>query len=188
VDTKTSGALGGAAQGAATGFMVGGPWGAVIGAGIGGLAGLMGGGGEDEAKKLARRQVVLMRAQAKEQRRRDVAERDRSLGTARAAIAASNVQMSGSSARYVKAMEQEYGRQLSYNDAVANMRESLIKAGGDMAAEQIKSAGISNMIGGFGSALSTAAGAGAFSRTAGGSTHTDYTNAGNSWLKGEGII
>ena len=168
MDSRASGALGGAAQGAAQGAMIGGPWGAVIGAGIGGLAGLMGGGGEDEAKKLAERQVKLLKSQAREQKRRDVAEMQRASGTARAAIAASGLMETGSSARYKNELETEYRRQIAYNDDVTRQRERLIKQGGDMAADQIQSAGISNMIGGFGSALGAAAGAGMFSKSGGG--------------------
>lgn len=161
MNSRASGAIGGAAQGAATGAQIGGPWGAVVGGVAGGLMGALGGGGEDDAMKLAERQAKIMLSVARENERRAQREKDRNVGAATAAIGASNVQFSGSSNRYRRALETEYSRTIKHDREIAEKSARNVIAGGQAAADSISNAALGSMVSSIGS-LGAAYAGGAF--------------------------
>lgn len=160
--SQLTGAIGGAGSGAATGFMVGGPAGAVVGGVIGAVGGFLGGGGEDEAKELAKDQARQIRRAARENRRRRMNELRIQSGTMIAQTAASNVTGGGSMDRYRSAVEAEYRRQIDWDWSDAMRQAKLAERGGQVAAKQIQSAGIGQMISGLTEAAGTAYASGAF--------------------------
>ena len=153
IDSRYSGAIGGAAQGAKIGSAFGG-WGAGIGAVAGGLLGGLAGGGEDEAKELAEMQEQYIWSAFAENRRRALLEMGQTVGTARAAIGASNIQFGGSPKKYVNAIEGEYRRQMAWDRQKAKIDAEMAQLGGSMAADNIRYSGLQSMIGGVGSAIS----------------------------------
>lgn len=158
--SQLTGAIGGAGQGAAIGAQFGG-YGAAVGGVIGAVGGFLGGGGEDEAKELAKDQARQMRRAARENRRRRMNELRIQSGTMRAQTAASNVTGGGSMDRYRSAVEAEYRRQIDWDWSDAMRQAKLAERGGQVAAQQIQTAGIGQMIGGIG-ALATEYARGAF--------------------------
>jgi hypothetical protein len=157
VSTKASGAIGGAGQGAAIGFQMGGPYGAAVGAVIGGVGGLLSGGAEDDAQKIAEKQIKVLRATTKENLRRARLEMAAGLGATEAGIAASNILNTGSSDRYMRHQEAQYRADMSWETNKARMEEELLKQGGQIAASQIQSQGLSSMMGGLTSAAQSGA-------------------------------
>lgn len=147
-------AIGGASQGAAIGSTFGAP-GAVVGGIVGGLAGFLGGGGEDEAKELARDRARMIALQGEQNARQMQLQRGQAVGAGRAAIGASNVQFSGSSRSYLRALDNEFSKQISWQRTKTKMEERQALKGGDVAAGQIQSMGISSMLSGLGSVGTT---------------------------------
>ena len=167
-DSRITSAVGGAGQGATIGAKIGGPWGAAIGGILGGVGGFLSGGGEDDAKKLAKMQAdIIMRTSAENQRvmRRQM---ERDVGFSRAAVAASNILETGSSARFIKGMEDEWRRNMAWERGKARTEARMARKGGQIAASKIEAAGLSAAIGGIGAA----AGAGLFG---------SYTKDGYKW-------
>lgn len=150
--SQKTGAVGGAAQGAAAGSAFGIP-GAVIGGVVGGLAGFMGGGGEKEAEQLAEEQARLIDMTAAENLRRSFLEMDSTLGLTKATTYASNLQDSGSSRQYRRAVETQFRRDMAWDQQKARIESNLARQGGQVAADQIKASGVSSMIGGITSAV-----------------------------------
>lgn len=144
----TSG-IGGAAQGAAIGSSFG-PVGAAVGGVLGGLAGFLGGGGEDDAKELARDRARMIALQGEQNARQMQLQRGQAVGLGRAAIGASNIQFSGSSKRYLRALDNEFSKQIAWQRTKTKMEERQALKGGDVAASQIQSMGISSMLSGLG--------------------------------------
>jgi hypothetical protein len=157
IDSRTSGALGGAASGAATGFTVAGPWGAAVGAVAGGIMGALGGGGEDEAQRLADKQAYLIGQARDEQRRRDNRQLDQEVGAIKQDVYSANIQFSGSSEAYTQEYGSEFRRQMAWEDMKAEMESRMVKEQGQIAADSISMAGIGSMVQGIGSAANAGA-------------------------------
>ena len=154
IDTKWSGVIGGAGQGAAVGSAFGG-WGAGIGAALGGLGGALLGGGEDDAEELAEMQIREIERAEVENRRRTMLEMGMTLGTARAAIGASNIQFGGTSKKYTDMIESEYRHQMSWDRQRAKVQKEMAALGGQMAVDQMRSSGTQFMLSGIGSAANS---------------------------------
>jgi hypothetical protein len=168
--SRVTGAIGGAGQGAAAGAAFG-PAGMVGGAIIGGIGGMLSGGGEDDAMKLAQTQADLARMTQEENLRQMRLESTRVLGMTKGMIGASNLQFTGSSKDYYNALESNMLSQQSFERLRGELTQQILKRGGQAAASSIKSAGIQSAFSG----LSSAVGAGAFG---------SYTKAGG--YKGPG--
>lgn len=151
ISSQTSGAIGGAAQVATIGSAFG-PWGTGIGAVLGGVAGSLFGGGEDEAKRLARLQARNIKLTSRENLRRMRREMTFGVGQSRAAIGGSNIQFSGSANRYLKEYETESLRQMGFESQRARMEAEAATYGGELAADNIQRSGIASMLTGLGSA------------------------------------
>lgn len=160
--SQWTGAAGGAAQGAATGAQVGGVYGAVIGGVIGGVAGFLGGGGEKAAKKAAKAQAAEILRAARENRRVQTRQANLQVSTAKVRTYASNLVDRGSTRKYRTELEREYRRGIDYDFQAAQRAADAVRQSGSAAAGQIKRAGLGQMIGGFASAGTAAAGAGWF--------------------------
>lgn len=181
IDSKTSGAIGGAAQGASAGSAFG-PWGAVVGGVVGGAVGLLSGGGEDDAEKLAEEQAKLIIRTSEEEQRRLNLELNQKLGLSRATIYASGLQFSGSSRKHHRFLESTFRQDMAWRKEVAARQANITRDSGDAAADAIQTAGIGSMFSGLSSAVSTF-GPGMFNTP----TPTGGTNKGNSGgLFGEG--
>lgn len=152
IDSKTSGAIGGAAQGAASGSAFG-PWGAVIGGAIGGITGFLGGGGEDQAEKLAEEQAKYLEMAGRENRRRAILEMNQALGTAKAMTYASNLQDIGSPRQYRTAMETQYRNDMAWDLQKARIEARMARDGGQLVADNISRSSAASMIGGLGVAV-----------------------------------
>lgn len=153
--SQITGALGGAAQGAATGFQVGGVYGAVIGGVIGGAVGFFSGGGEDEAKEIAEQNAKYILDTQKENERRATLEHERIMGTARAAVYASNLQPTGGSMDYITAMGAEFRREMRWDRRRAHIEAKMALKGGQVVANRIERAGFTSMVRGIGDAAAT---------------------------------
>lgn len=152
IDSKYSGAVGGAAQGAAAGSAFG-PWGAVIGGAIGGITGFLGGGGEDDAQKLADEQAKFIEMMDRENRRRAILEMNQALGTAKALTYASNLQDVGSPRQYRTAMETQYRNDMAWDTQKARIEAKMARDGGQLVADNISRSSAASMIGGLGMAV-----------------------------------
>lgn len=150
--SKATGAVGGALQGASIGATIGGGPGAAIGAALGGVVGLLGGGGEDEAKALAKIQEDLINITSFENQRRMREEMEFSVGKMRAQVAASNILIDGSPKRYIDAFQNEALSQIRFESRRAKLEGEAAALGGEVAADSIKSASLGGAISSFGSA------------------------------------
>lgn len=149
------GGVGGAARGASAGSAFGVP-GAVVGGVLGGLAGAFGGGdAEERAEELAEEQKEQIRRTLVENRRRAMRDLANLRGTNVAATAASNLVGGGSSGRFARAQEAEFMRQLDWDRLKAFSDMQVVTLGGQAAVDQIRSAKISDAIGGITSAVTT---------------------------------
>lgn len=148
-DGQLIGAAGGAMQGAATGAAFG-PVGIAAGAVLGGLAGALG-SSSSKAKKLAEAQARMIERTAEENNRRAQKEADFVVGGAQAQVYASNLMMSGSPKEYTTELKSQFQRDMAWDMAKAKMEARQVRAGGKLAASQIKSGAISSLMGGMGS-------------------------------------
>jgi hypothetical protein len=148
VSSKTTGAIGGAAQGAAAGSAFG-PYGIAAGAIIGGIGGFLGGGGEDEAMKLAEKQANLIRQTSKENQRRMRLDLAQKMGWANAASYASNIQSTGSTRRYQRALESTGRTDMAWERERARLEAEIAMDMGQAAASQITSSSTASMIQGL---------------------------------------
>jgi hypothetical protein len=80
------------------------------------------------------------------------------VGYARAAIGASNIQFGGSSGKYVNKLESTFRQDIAWRDYKARREAELTREGGQFAADQIGRAGLGSMV----SSLGGAAKAGTF--------------------------
>ena len=159
-DSRITGGLGGAAQGAATGAPFG-IYGIAAGAIIGGIGGILSGGGEDDAQKLAQEQAKMIEMQAREEQRKKIIQVNTQVGLTKATTYASNLQDSGSAKKFRSMMETEYRRELAYDRLMTKKQVEYTLEGGQVAADSIKRAGIGSMFDGF-TKLGAAAAGGAF--------------------------
>ena len=174
--SQATGAAGGAMSGAATGAAIGSvvpgigtAIGAVAGAVIGGITGYLGGGGEKEAKKLAKAQAnEILRAAAENRRVQEMQARN-ALGVAKATTYASNLQDMGSTKKYRTFMESEYHKAIMYDYSAAQTAAQLAKKGGQIAANTIQRQGFGQLLQGA-TALGTAYAGGAFGSDPAGTT------------------
>jgi hypothetical protein len=157
--SQLTGAGGGILSGAATGSAFGAP-GAIVGGVVGGVLGFLGGGGEKEAKKLAKRQANAMRKVASENKRRAQNAADYQVSSSKVATYASNIMDDGSSKAYRNAQEGEYRKQIMFDYSSALDSANTVREGGTAAAQAIKNQGKSQLIGGVTSAATTAAASG----------------------------
>lgn len=155
MSNASRGAVTGIASGAAQGAMVGGPWGAVIGGAIGGISGLLTGGAADDAEKLAEMQAKFDALTTNENLRRMRADAKRTIGMSDARVYASNIQMSGSTARYSKALSDETYRQIGWEEGAARVRQRMIRKGGQAASQGIMTSMYASQIRQVGSALAS---------------------------------
>ena len=132
------GAFSGAASGAASGaMMTGTPWGAVIGGAIGGISGLLSGGAADDAKKLAKLQAKFTKIETKENLRRMRLQADRAIGGAVATVAASNLQLSGSSKKYINVMREQFSADQAWLRESSRLKQRMQRKGGQVASSGI---------------------------------------------------
>ena len=153
-DSRTTGAIGGIAQGAATGSAFG-PIGTAVGAVAGGLLGAFGGGGEDAAKSLAKTQERMLEMATDENLRRMDLARGRAMGQSQAAIGASNLQFSGSPMQYAQQIDEQYLQDMAWESMKSKIEARTLRKGGSIAADQISTMGYQNMIAGIGMAART---------------------------------
>lgn len=149
--SQITGGIGGAAQGAKIGSMILPGWGTAIGAVVGGVAGIFGGGGESEAERLAMRQAQAIKMEGRQNMRQMRLQQSQEVGLSRALVGQSNVLFSGSSSDYIRAQNAEFEKQIGWQRTKTKMEAEMAMKGGSMAADQIKTAGISSMISGIGS-------------------------------------
>ncbi len=152
--SKITGGLGGGLEGASAGSAFG-PWGSVVGGTLGAVTGFLGGGGEDEAQKLAEQQAKFIRMTEDENQRRLSLQLDTLLGTNKAKQYASNILASGSSKRYQEVFESTFRQDMAWQRFAARQREELVKAGGQDVGNQIQSQGITNLFRGLTTAATT---------------------------------
>ena len=160
-DSQITGGIGGAAQGAAIGTSILPGWGTAVGAVIGGIGGILSGGGEDEAQKMAEEQAKMIEMQAREEQRKKILMMNTAVGETKARTYASNLQDTGSAKKYRNMMETEYRRELAYDRLMTKKQVEYTLEGGQVAADSIKRAGIGSMFDGF-TKLGAAAAGGAF--------------------------
>jgi hypothetical protein len=141
-----------ATKGAASGFMVAGPWGALAGGVIGGVSGLMSGGAADDAEKLGEMQAKFTRMETAENLRRMRLSAEDVLGGARASVAASNIQLSGSSKRYINNLSAQQSADQAWVSMSGRMSEEMAKEGGQVASSGVMSSMYAQQIGQLGSA------------------------------------
>ena len=153
INTRTSSAIGGAAQGAQIGMAFG-PWGAAIGGIAGGLLGGLSVGGESEADKWAKRRIHHMEVASQEKLRRMRLEADNTLGYTRAAIGASNLTFQGTPGHYLTAMESELRREMAWERQQDLIEQRMVEAEADMAIDQMQASGMQSMLGSLGSLTS----------------------------------
>ena len=158
--SQVTGAIGGAGKGAAAGAMVGGVPGAIVGGILGGIGGFLGGGGEKAAMELAKAQAEMADMETRENMRRQRFEMGQVVGRASGLVGASNLQMTGSSERYIGDLESQYLSDISWTKRQSNYEVAAIMKGGRAAADSIKRAGQASAIKGIGAAAT--AGIGAF--------------------------
>lgn len=159
-DSQITGGIGGAAQGAAIGSAFGVP-GAIAGGILGGIGGILSGGGEDEAQKMAEEQAKMIEMQAREEQRKKILMMNTAVGETKARTYASNILDTGSAKKYRNMMETEYRRELAYDRLMTKKQVEYTLEGGQVAADSIKRAGVGSMFDGFGK-LGTAYAGGAF--------------------------
>ena len=105
-------------------------WAAVGIAAVGTVSSIAGGISADKkAKSAAKHQAKLTHAQRMEEIRMKVRAAQQQKGTAVAAVHSSNIQMSGSSQRYVNALDTENMREIAYAKEAARMEKRAIEKG-----------------------------------------------------------
>lgn len=128
-------------------------WGAIIGAGIGLAGSLIGGASADKkSKAAAKEQGFLTGLQRGEEARLTKIELATKRSAMAAAISASNLMPSGSSATYLNTALHEDLRHIAWMDRSAAQEQKAIRKGGQGAGDAIRYSGITQ-------ALSTAVGA-----------------------------
>lgn len=156
------GAVSGVASGAASGAMVAGPWGAVIGGVVGGISGALTGGAADDAEALAKIQAKFKKTETTENLRRMKLEAEHTLGTARAAVAASNLQMTGTSKKFVTVLEGQMAADRAWLKESSRIQERMIRKGGEAASSGIMTNLFASQIRQLGSAAVSSYGGGMF--------------------------
>jgi hypothetical protein len=89
------------------------------------------------AKKAARSQAKLTYFQRQEEMRRQRRQDEYQKGAGVAAVGASNIQMTGSSQRYLKGMDMEAARQMAHARQAAELEKKAIKAGAQGAGDAL---------------------------------------------------
>ena len=193
MSNKSKGAGSGAASGAASGAMAGaafGPYGVAIGAVVGGIAGALGGsltgGAADDAEKLAEMQAefTMVENERNIEVMKDAA--DFQLGSAKAAVAGSDILLSGSSRLYINDMNSKLTAYRVWQDYAARMNARMQLKGGQAAADSIMSSMYNQQISQVASAA-VSFGAGKFgsptgSGTMSGSTQYGTGGDGTAWM------
>lgn len=159
--SQQTGAVGGAMSGAAIGTQIMPGWGTAIGAVVGGIAGFLGGGGEKDAKKLAKAQANEILRAARENARIQTRMANQSVSLSKATTYASNIMDTGSQRKYRNALESQYRQAINYDLGAANMRAEIVKQGGQDAAQAIQRQGFGQLLSGA-TALGSAYAGGAF--------------------------
>lgn len=120
---------------------------------VGGISKIAGGlSGKDDAKKAGKEQAkAILRTEEETQRRRQL-DLDQQMGLIRANVGASGIILSGSSARYARAFESNYKREMNWDQMLANMNAKAARRGGQIAGQAAMWSGISGAVGSFGSA------------------------------------
>ena len=137
MSNQTKGGLTGAASGAAQGAMVGGAWGAVVGGVLGGLSGMMSGGAADDAERLAEMQAEFTEMETRENLRRMRLQAAQQVGQATAAVGASNLQMTGSSRRYVDEVRAQWNADQAWTAESGRIQARMQRRGGSAAASGV---------------------------------------------------
>ena len=104
------------------------------------------------AKKIGRRNAELIRETAEENLRRMQIARGQKVGAAKAGVYASNVQYSGTSKKYVEALDQQFISDMAWEQRKSRLEERLARAGGQAAASTIQSSALTSAIGYVGQA------------------------------------
>jgi hypothetical protein len=99
---------------------------------------LIGGNSQKKAaQKAAKQQAKLTYFQRQEEMRRQRRQDEYQKGTGVAAVGASNIQMTGSSQRYLKGMDMEAARQMAHARQAAELEKKAIKAGAQGAGDAL---------------------------------------------------
>lgn len=103
------------------------------------------------AKKAGKASAAFIRAEGREQERRTVRGQDQLRGGTLAAIGASGIHNTGSTQAYVKDMESEFRREISWMRESTNKRAYAAKRGASVQASNLKSTATTGLLTGIGS-------------------------------------
>ena len=106
-----------------------------------------------KAKKLARAQAGLIEEETAENLRRMGLEADQVLGMTTARVGASNLMMSGSVKRHRAALEVQMASDMDWVARKGAADAANVRAGGSQIADNIRSRGRADLIGGVGQAI-----------------------------------
>ena len=119
---------------------------------IGAIGGALGGRkSAKNAKKGGEAAASFIRAEGAEQERRTVRGQDQLRGGTMAAIGASGIHNTGSTNAYVKDMEAEFGREISWMRESTAKRAYAAKKGANVQASNLKSTATTGLLTGIGS-------------------------------------
>jgi hypothetical protein len=123
-------------------------WVAVGIAAVGAATSVIGGiNGKDAAEKAGEMQADMIERTAQENKRRRELDLQHDLGSITAAVAASNIQMTGSSKRYKSGYQQQYRQEMAWETAKANMDARMAIKTGQMAGDTALYSGLSSAVG-----------------------------------------
>lgn len=124
-------------------------------AAVGAVSSIMGGiSGKKAAKSAGKMQAKVILAIAAENARRRELDLVQQLGGITAAVAASNLQMSGSSKRYRNAFEANYRGEMAWDKQKARLDARTAKKGGQLVGQGAMYQGLSGAIGFVGQGIS----------------------------------
>ena len=137
-------------------------WVAVGISAVGAISSIAGGiSGKKAAEKAGKFQAKIIEQTAAENRRRRELDLQHQLGGVTAAVAASNLQMTGSSRRYRNVFESNYRAEMAWDKQKAMLDARAAKKGGAAVGKAAMFAGVTGSIGSFATGFSVIAAHGA---------------------------
>ena len=134
-------------------------WVAVGVAAVGAVTSIAGGiSGKKAAEAAGKRQAQIIEATSRENQRRRELDLQENLGAISAGVHSSNIQMSGSAARYKAGFETNYRSEMAWDKQKARMDARTAKKGGQLAGQQAMFAGVGSAITSVGQGFSAAPG------------------------------
>lgn len=107
-----------------------------------------------KARKLREQQLALHDMESAENIRRQQIEQGRAMSEDRALTYASNLMPTGTAARYMQARRDQFASDLSYERIRQQVQRKVIRYGGKATESQIRSAGVSSLLGAASTAVS----------------------------------